>query len=76
MPCFKRRQDLILGIIASGSHDVYSIAKALFPVIDRRLLILETYLMVSEVYTHLQVLEEERRVSMSLRWGRIWAFLP
>jgi glyoxylase-like metal-dependent hydrolase (beta-lactamase superfamily II) len=69
---FVKRQDLILKIIGSGKNDVYSIARRLFPVVDKKILVLETYLMVSEVFTHLQVLEEEGRVWMERRSGRIF----
>ena len=68
---FKQRQDLIIQIVRSGRNDVYSIARRLFPVIDRKNLILETFLMISEVFSHLQVLEEEHRVTLNILSGRI-----
>ena len=73
---FARRQELILKIIRSGKNDVYSIARRLFPIVDRKMLILETYLMVSEVFTHLQVLEDEGKVCMERRSGRILVSIP
>ena len=59
---FRLRQNNILAILASGGRTAYEIGRLLFPEIRGRRLPLEIFLMVSEVYTHLQVLEKEGRV--------------
>ncbi len=64
---FRQRQGNILSILAGGEHTVYEIGRALFPDIRGKRLPLEIFLMVSEVYTHLQVLEKEGRVASRMR---------
>jgi glyoxylase-like metal-dependent hydrolase (beta-lactamase superfamily II) len=60
---FSLRQKKILSILGEGPATVYRIARKLFPDIRGWRLPLEIYLAVSEVYTHLQVLEKENVVA-------------
>jgi glyoxylase-like metal-dependent hydrolase (beta-lactamase superfamily II) len=64
---FRLRQGKILSLLAGGERTVYEIGRALFPDIRGKRLPLEIFLMVSEVYTHLQVLEKEGRVASRKR---------
>jgi len=60
-----QRQTRILEIVAQKTLTVYEIARRLFPEITGPgKLLVEIYPMISEVYTHLQVLEEEGRVAL------------
>lgn len=59
---FLIRQNNILSMLADGEFTVYEIGRRLFPDIRGKRLPLEIFLMVSEVYTHLQVLEKEKAV--------------
>lgn len=68
---FRLRQESILAILAGGENTVYRIGRALFPDIRGKRLPLEIFLMVSEVYTHLQVLEKEGRVASLQRGGSL-----
>jgi hypothetical protein len=61
---FSIRQGLILSILDEGSQTVYQIGRKLFPDIGGVQLPLEIFLSISEVYTHLQILMKENRVSM------------
>ena len=63
---FSLRQKNILSILGDGTSTVYRIARKLFPDIRGWRLPLEIYLAVSEVYTHLQVLEREHVVASSI----------
>ena len=66
---FSLRQKNILSILSDGSSTVYRIARRLFPDIRGWRLPLEIYLAVSEVYTHLQVLEKENMVASNINHG-------
>lgn len=66
--CFAQRQDAILSTIRNHpGKSVYAMAMAHFPEIRQsRRFLLELYLAVSEVFTHIQVLERLGRVRTSL----------
>jgi len=55
----KERQDRILEILADGPKSAYHIAQALFPDLSP----MDTFLAISEVIGHMDVLEEEGRVT-------------
>jgi DNA-binding PadR family transcriptional regulator len=59
---FAGRQRMILSILGGSAMTPYQIARKLFPALKGRSFILDLYLSISEVYTHLQVLEREGRV--------------
>ncbi len=64
------RQEKILAILQKGEAPVYQMARALFPEIRGKRLPLEIFLAVSEVFTHLQVLENDGRVTSCVRRGK------
>ena len=66
---FSLRQEKILVILKEGEFTVYGIARKLFPEISGKRLPLEIFLAVSEVFTHLQVLEKDGMVLSHLRRG-------
>ncbi|OHD70520.1 MAG: hypothetical protein A2W19_08935 [Spirochaetes bacterium RBG_16_49_21] len=66
---FHLRQKNIMSILADGEFTVYEIGRTLFPDIGGIRLPLEIFLMVSEVYTHLQVLQGENAVSSYMDKG-------
>ncbi len=66
---FTARRERILSLIGDGCHTPYSIGRRLFPGIGGARLPLELYLAVSEVFTHLQVLEKDGRVKAERRGG-------
>lgn len=66
---FRQREGLILDIVRSGESLVYKIARRLFPNLNTARLPLEIFLAVSEVYTHLQMLEYSQRVRTRLENG-------
>ena len=59
---FGLRQERILSILNDHEYTVYRTARILFPDIGGARLPLEIYLAISEVYTHLQVLQKLGRV--------------
>jgi len=66
--CFAKRQKEILSIIhRNKGKTVYEIARILFKKLDNKRFFLEIFLAVSEVYTHIQVLEAEGRVTTSVK---------
>ncbi|HPH55946.1 MAG TPA: MBL fold metallo-hydrolase [Smithellaceae bacterium] len=67
---FSLRQEKILAILKEGEFTVYRIARNLFPEISGKRLPLEIFLAVSEVFTHLQVLEKNGLVASRVRWGK------
>lgn len=67
---FSLRQAKILAILKKGEFPVYKIARILFPEITGRRLPLEIFLAVSEVFTHLQVLEKDSVVVSHIRRGK------
>jgi glyoxylase-like metal-dependent hydrolase (beta-lactamase superfamily II) len=66
---FSLRQKKILAILEEGEFTVYRIARKLFPEISGKRLPLEIFLAVSEVFTHLQVLEKDGMVVSHIRRG-------
>ncbi len=68
---FKKRQDDILSELDSGSNTIYQVTKRVFPNISGLNILIQIYLAISEVYTHLQVHEKEKRVSVDLRNKRL-----
>lgn len=69
---FKERQERIFLMIRPENETVFVIAKRLFPDIACTLRYpLEIYLAISEVYTHLQVLEDKGRLFLSLENNRL-----
>jgi len=64
---FSLRQEKILAILKKGEFTVYKIARNLFPEISGKRLPLEIFLAVSEVFTHLQVLEKDGVVASRVR---------
>lgn len=67
---FSLRQEKILAILKKGEFTVYRIARSLFPEISGKRLPLEIFLAVSEVFTHLQVLEKDGQVVSRVRRGK------
>lgn len=60
---FSERQERILKIVESGEFTVYEIARQSFSHLRRFRLLIEIFLTISEVFTHLQVLEEQNLVT-------------
>jgi len=67
---FSLRQEKILAILRKGAFPVYRIARSLFPEISGKRLPLEIFLAVSEVFTHLQVLEKDGMVAPHVKRGK------
>ena len=67
------REEKLLASLKSGKRNVYDIAVDVFNLNKRKRKgqAFEVFLAISEVYTHLQVLEEQGIVKMVKRWGRI-----
>ena len=63
---FAERENNIISILRSGEQTVYKIARKLFPEIGGSRLSLDITLAISEVYTHLQVLQQENRVKFEI----------
>lgn len=64
--CFNQRQNAILRFIQMRPRQsVYTIARHLFPAIGGRGFMLNLFLALSEVYSHIQVLELEGRVQIT-----------
>ncbi|HON80314.1 MAG TPA: MBL fold metallo-hydrolase [Spirochaetota bacterium] len=70
---FEERQKRILEILGTSRMTPYGIAKKLFPDFRGKRLMRELFLIISEVYSHLQVLEKEGRVT-SGRMFRVLKF--
>jgi len=66
---FAERQGRVLSVVRSGEKNVYRIARGLFPEIGGVRLPLEIFLSISEVYTNIQVLQREGKVSLNIRDG-------
>lgn len=63
--CFVRRQEMILSVIRQEPGlSIYMITRQLFPQIQGRAFVLNLFLAVSEIFTHLQVLETEGLAQM------------
>jgi glyoxylase-like metal-dependent hydrolase (beta-lactamase superfamily II) len=67
------RDRKILSALEKDDLSVYRIVRTLFPksLLKKGKLIFEIYLAVSEVYTHLQVLEEQGLVAMTMRKDKL-----
>ncbi len=69
---FLLRQNSILSILSNGEYTVYEIGRKLFPDIRGKRLPLEVFLAVSEVFTHLQVIEKNNAVTSRLNNGALY----
>ena len=69
---FSLRQKNIISILHDGEFTVYQIGRKLFPEIRGKRLPLEVFLAVSEVYTHLQVLQKAKTVLSNLKNGAMY----
>jgi len=67
---FSQRRQKIIDILKEGESTVYQTARKLFPEIRGKRMPLEVFLMVSEVFTHLQVLEKDGVVLSFDRSGK------
>ena len=74
---FNKRRARILEYIAGGEQTIYKIAMAVFPVRGPRRIdtSFEIFLAVSEVYTQLQILEQEERVKLTKRGSKLYVTL-
>ena len=70
---FAERQARVLDAVRGGGDSVYRIARKLFPGLSGFRLPLELYLSVSEVYTHIQILERDGAVETDITTGRLAA---
>ncbi len=68
---FSRRQRKIRAILEKGEQTAYRISRILFPNIGGARLFMETFLIVSEAYTHLQVLEKKGVVASAIKKGSV-----
>lgn len=65
--CFRRRQTELISIMESRSGlNIYEISRRLFRGLSGKAFILDLYLAISEVYTHLQVLEAQGHIQMDV----------
>ncbi len=72
--CFKKRQnDLMTLIETTENRTLYQTALKLFPNLNRKRILLEIFLAISEVYTHIQVLEKKGKVSTTIKNGKLMA---
>ncbi len=71
--CFEKRQnDLMTLIKTTENQTLYQTALKLFPRLNRKNLLLEIFLAISEVYTHIQILENKGRVFTTIRNGILY----
>jgi glyoxylase-like metal-dependent hydrolase (beta-lactamase superfamily II) len=68
---FAQRKEDVLSIVRSGEKNVYRTARKLFPDIGGVRLPLEIFLSISETYTTMQVLQEEGKIKMHIKKGRL-----
>ena len=68
---FAERKEKVMRILRNGERSVYRTARLLFPDIGGSRLLLEIFLSISEVYTTMQVLQKEGRVSFKIRNGKL-----
>jgi glyoxylase-like metal-dependent hydrolase (beta-lactamase superfamily II) len=66
---FTERQEKVLSVVRGGEISLYRIARLLFPEIGGVRLPLEIFLSISEVYTTVQVLQREGKVSLNIKNG-------
>ncbi|MFZ5563954.1 MAG: MBL fold metallo-hydrolase [Thermodesulfobacteriota bacterium] len=72
---YRERDRLILSILEKGgAQSVYTVARRLFPNLRLARLPLEIFLAVSEVYTHVQLLEERGLVKTGVSRGVLTVF--
>lgn len=69
---FLLRQKNILSILSTGEFTVYQTARKLFPDIRGKRLPLEVFLAISEVYSHLQVLQKDNAVKLSKKQNTLY----
>ena len=74
---FNKRRERILEQAARAEQTIYEIAVAVFPIraVNKIDASFEIFLAMSEVYTHLQVLEQEGRVELTKRGGKLYVTL-
>lgn len=68
---FSERKNNIMCLLRSGENNVYRIARRLFPEIGGLRLPLEIFLSISEVYTTIQILQNEGKVFLDIRDGKL-----
>lgn len=68
---FEERQEEIYSIVSSRDCTAYEIAKQIFPNLSSRMFSLDIFLSVSEVFTHLQVLEKDKKVAFCFKNERL-----
>ncbi|MDI6742578.1 MAG: MBL fold metallo-hydrolase [Smithella sp.] len=68
---FAERQGHVLSLVRSGEKNIYRIARKLFPEIGGLRLPLEIFLSISEVYTNIQVLQKEGKISLDIVGGML-----
>jgi len=56
---YRQRLNNIINLLKKGESTVYQVGRKLFPNIDTNRLPLEIYLLISEVYSHMQILERD-----------------
>ncbi|MBT3310890.1 MAG: MBL fold metallo-hydrolase [Desulfobacterales bacterium] len=67
---YSKRQARILKLISGKEQNIYQIAQKLFPKIKGIIkMLIEVYPMMSEVYTHIQVLQAENKVDSTINRG-------
>lgn len=66
---FAERQEKVLLLVRDGEKNIYRIARLMFPEIGGLRLPLEIFLSISEVYTNIQVLQRQGKVSLNIRKG-------
>lgn len=70
--CFAQRQNEILTLIRANSEwSIYDMARMLFPQVKSKRFVLDLFLAVSEIYTHIQVLESEGWVRTEVQNRRL-----
>ena len=74
---YDKRRAKILECIADAEQTIYEIAVAVFPVkaVRKTDASFQIFLAVSEVYTHLQILEQEGQIKFTKRGGRLYITL-
>lgn len=74
--CFRQRQTELIAIIEKRSDlSVYQIARRLFRGLNKKAFLLDLYLAIAEVYTHLQVLEAQGRIQMDVKDRNLLIYL-
>lgn len=68
---FARRQKAIMKVLSSKELTVYEIVRSIFPHLKGIKFLFELILCVSEVYTHLQVLQAKSKAKVDLKKGNL-----